>query len=214
MRQKPLTIGLICGLFLMISCLPTRQSTVFREMKRDADTLIVISPYLEITAFDFREKTFDSELTEKNQEIIARATNQLLSSKYALKHIEMPEINRDRLMALFYDLDKASNLENKQQTFFPTLNNINSNQLAIFLVFHAEYNSVTKAISGNSMMGTSYVRITPAARPHSDLRLVVFNLQTHEIVFYNKYDTRNYSASSPADMERMTRKILRDLYYK
>ncbi len=185
-------------------------------MKKVADTLIVICPYLEITAYDFREKTLDSELAEKNKEIIARVTNQVLSSEYAIKQIEMPELDRDKLLDLYYDLDNSSgkNTATKQQTFFPSLKEIDNNHLAMFIVFHAEYNSVTTAVSGNTMYGNSSVRITPSARPRSDLGLIVFNLQTDEIIFYNRYDTRNYSASSPADMERMTRKILRDIYYK
>ncbi len=200
----------------MISCFPTRQTSEFRQIKREADTLIVINPHLEITAYDFRERTPDSELAEKNREIITMATNQVLSSRYNLKQIEMPELDRDKLLTLFYDLDNSSgtNMTTKKQTFFPELKKIDNNKLAMFIVFHAEYNSVTTAVSGNTMFGTSSVRITPSARPHSDLRLIVFNLQTDELIFYKRYDTRNYSARSPADMERMTRKILRDIYYK
>ena len=214
--RRQLVIGLTCGLFLMISCFPTRQSTEFRQMKRMADTLVVIAPYLEITAYDFREKTPDSLLAEKNREIITNVTNQVLSSRYALKKSEMPELDRDKLLALFYDADNSSgaNRTIRRQTFFPSLREIDKSKLAMFITFHAEYNSVTTAVSGNTMFGTSSVRITPSARPRSDLRLIVFNLQTDEIVYYNRYDTRNYSASSPADMERMTRKILRDIYYK
>jgi hypothetical protein len=216
-KQKLLIIGFICGLFfLMISCFPTKQTSEFRQLKREVDTLIVISPYLEITAFDFREKTPDSLLAKRNKELITTVTNQLLSSRYALKHIEMPELDRDKLLALFYDLDNSSvtNTINKKQPFFPALKEIDNNQLAMIITFHAEYNSVTTALSSRSNFGTHTAVITPSARPRSDLRLIVFNLHTDEIIFYNRYDTRNYSASSPADMEKMTRKILRDIYYK
>ena len=200
----------------MISCFPTRQTTEFRQMKRMADTLFVITPHLEITAFDFREKTPDSLLAEKNREIITNVTNQVLSLRYALKQLEMPELDRDKLLALFYDIDNSSgaNRTIKRQTFFPSLRELDNSKLAMFITFHAEYNSVTTAVSGNTMFGTSSVRVTPSARPRSDLRLIVFNMETDEIIFYNRYNTRNYSASSPADMERMTRKILRDIYYK
>jgi hypothetical protein len=208
-------IGLIWGLFLMISCFPTRQTSEFRQMKREADTLIVISPYLEITAYNFREKTPDSVLAQKNKEIITRVTNQLLSSRYALKQIEMPELDREKLLTLLHEADSTSVTNTTSyQAFFPALKEIDNNQLAMFIVFHAEYNSVTTAVSGNTMFGNSSVRVTPSARPRSDLRLIVFNVQTDEIVFYNKYNTRSYSASSAADMERMTRKILKDIYYK
>jgi len=200
----------------MISCFPTRQSAEFRQMKREADTLIVITPYLEITAFDFRERTPDSLLTESNREIITNSTNQLLSSRYALKQIEMPELDKVKLLALFNDLDNSSGTNNtaKKQTFFPELKKLDNTQLAMFIIFHAEYNSVSTAVSDNTMFGTSSVKITPSARPRSDLRLIVFNLKTDEIIFYNRYYTRNYSASSHADMERMTRKLLRSIYYK
>lgn len=198
----------------MVSCFPTKQTSEFRQLKREADTLIVISPYLEITAYDFREKTLDSLLAEKNREIITSATKQVLSSRYALKHIEMPELNRDELLALFYDADKSSgaNTMIKRQTLFPALKEIDNNQLAMFIIFHAEYNTVTTAVRANTM--TNAWSFTPSARPRSDLRLIVFDIQTDEIVFYNRYNTRNYSASSPADMERMTRKLLKDIYYK
>lgn len=214
MKQNSLIIGLLCGLFLMTSCFPTRQSSEFRQMKREADTLVVISPHLEITAYDFRVRTADSELAEKNREIITVSTNKVLSSRYALKHIEMPELDKGKLLALFNELENLSGASTLiiPQTFFPSLKEIENNQLAMIIVFHAEYNSINTAIGANTMANTwSY---TPAARPRSDLRLIVFNMQTDEIIFYNRYKTRNYSANSPDDMERMTRKILKDIYYK
>ena len=214
MKQKFLIIGLICGLFLMISCSPTRQASLFRQMKKEADTLIVISPYLEIIAYDYREKIPDSVLAENNKELITSVTNQLLSSRYVLKHIEMPELDREKLLALFFAADNSpgANKTSRQQTFFSDLKGTENAQLAIFITYHAEYNSATMAVGANAMTNTW--SITPSARPRSDLRLIAFNLQTDEIIFYNRYSSRSYSANSPVDMEKMTRKILRDIYYK
>ena len=214
MNQKLLIIGLIFVLFLITSCLSTKQTAIFRQMKKETDTLIVISPYLEIIAFDFREKTPDSVLADLNKELITRVTNQLLSSRYVLKHIEMPALDKDKLLELFNKADNPSveDIMPQKQTFFADLKGTENPQLALFITYHAEYNSVTTAVRTNSMSNTW--GFVPSARPHSDLRLIVFNMQTDEIVFYNFYDTRNYGANSPADMERMTRKILKDIYYK
>lgn len=216
MKQKSRLsiVALICGLSLMVSCLPSRKASLFREMKNAADTLVVIGPYLEIMAYDFREKTPDSVLAEKNKELITRITNQILSSRYVLKHIEMPELDRDKLLALYYDADNSSgaNKTIRQQTFFPELKGAADNQLAIFITYHAEYNSITTAVA-TSPFSNSW-SITPSARSRSDFRLIVFNIQTDEIIFYNRYNTRNINPNSTPDMERMIRKLIRDIYYK
>ncbi len=139
-NRKKLMIVWICSLFLMISCYPTRQTTEFRQMKRMADTLVVITPYLEITAYDFREKTPDSLLVRKNKEIITNVTNQVLSSRYVLKQSDMPELDRYKLLALFYDIDNSSDANRKirQQTFFPSMKNLDNSKLAIFITLHAD----------------------------------------------------------------------------
>ena len=216
LKHKLSLIAVTCCTFLTTSCIPGKQTSLFSNMKKEADTLIVFSPYLEIIAFDYRTKTPDSILADENKEIITRVTNQLLSSRYKLKHIEMPALDSQKLSDFFFRADNAPGANNstRQQTFFPELKEIDNNQLAMFITFHAEYNSVTTAITGSTSYGASSVRITPSARPRSDLRLIIFNMQTNEIIFYNRYDTRSYSANSPADVERMTRKILRDIYYK
>lgn len=164
----------------MISCLPTRQTAEFRQMKKAADPIVVISPYLEVSAFDFREKTPDSALTEWNRALITSVTNQVLSPKCALKHIEMSDLYRDNFLAMYYDFDHLSgaNKSIKRHTFFHALGAVEHNEIALFISFHAEYNSATTAITGNAMIGASPVRPTSAAKLRSDIGLMVFNLQT------------------------------------
>lgn len=216
MKKNPtlFLIALISGLFIMISCVPVGQTALFRHMKKEADTLIVISPFLEIMANDFRVKTSDTILVERNIDLITSVTSKVLSSKYVLKHIEMPELDMKKIMLIYSELDKSSieNNTTRQQTFFPALKDLDNNQLAIFITLHAEHNTETTAMTYNPVTKTH--NYNPAASPKSDLRLFVFNLQTDEIIYYDRFFSRSFSANSPANMETMTKKLLKSLYYK
>ncbi len=215
-KRKLILIALMYGLFIMISCMPGGQTALFRQMKKEADTLIVISPYLEILADDFREKSIDHDLQELNRQLITKVTSDVLSSRYVLKHIELPEIDENKLFSFYDSLDNSteSNAAAIQQPLFSELKEIDKSKLAMFITYHAEYNSVAAPVSSQSNFGTSTLTVNPSARPRSDLRLIVINLQTDEVVFYNRHNTRNYSPNIPNDIEQITRRLLKDIYYK
>jgi len=213
-NRKLVIIGLICGLFMMVSCSPTKQTAEFRQMRRAADTLIVIAPFLEINVCDFWNKKPDSLLLEKNREIITNTTNQMLSSRYVLKHVEMAEFNTDKSLALGYNTVNSSGADKaiNQRRFYPELGENNHIKMAVFISFYGEYYTNTTTGWQNPMLGTTTIRGKPPVKPIGDLRLIVFNLQTDEIIFSKRVYTRNNSACSPVRMEGMVRKILRDIY--
>ena len=87
-------VGWMVGLSLILGCASAKQSTGFRQMKREADTLVVINPYVEINAFNFHEELPDQVLDEKDRGIITRTTREILAGRYALKDLDLPEPGR------------------------------------------------------------------------------------------------------------------------
>jgi|GEM_PF-4922825 len=191
-----------------------KQSAAFKNLKKESATLVIFSPVTDVYGEDKSGKSFDKDMSVRDKEIIASVARDLLDSRYTIEYVELQGVDTVKLNEFRTLADEAKGgISGLKQSFLPEIKTGGS-RLGILITYNAHYEIGKQVIGGNSVGGVSTMTITPSARPYSDMRLIAFNLETGEIIHHGKLISRIYTPASPADVESITRKVLKDVYYK
>ncbi len=89
------------------------------------------------------------------------------------------------------------------------------NRYALLLIFYSNYNPDYQS-HYNAKMGlaTTKILVDKKTKPFSDLRLIVMDTLNKEIVFYDNISSSNFDPRLEVEIETMTKKILKKIYYK
>ncbi len=141
----------------------------------------------------------------------------MLKSKYKIEKCELPFIDTSIFRETFQRLEASTNsLSNiSANTILNHFGNEIKNRYALLLVFYSNYNPDYQT-HYNAKMGLASSRIIldKNTKPYSDLRLLIMDTLNKEIVYYDKISSNNYDPRLADEIEVMTKKILKKIYYK
>ena len=202
-------------LTLLSSCNSAKYSTEFKKQKKFVKELTIYEPIVTIIAENNQIKYADSTIANGAKKVIDDLTYQVLSDKYKLNKSQTKKNHNIKALNDFYEqIDNNSN----------TLESVSSNQIFLgenkesrysLLItlqgkFNPKYSPHTSLQQGYSPQS---IIIIPKARPDSDLRVMIIDNKINEIVFYDKLNTSSYDPRVKKDIERITKTILKKIYY-
>ncbi|MBP6455933.1 MAG: hypothetical protein KA275_04310, partial [Chitinophagaceae bacterium] len=140
-----------------------------------------------------------------------------LKSKYKIEKCDLPLIDTSIYRESFQHLDDAPNMLSNISAS-SILNHFGSeikNRYALLLIFYSNYNPDYQS-HYNAKMGlaTTKILVDKKTKPFSDLRLIVMDTLNKEIVFYDNISSSNFDPRLEVEIETMTKKILKKIYYK
>jgi len=213
------TILLIIILIVTLtSFIPAKYTKDFKKQKKQISSLTLISPIVTIISNNGIERYVDTVSTKANQILIKDFTNELLSHKYKIENVKTPKINILLLNKILSKLEDSPN-ELTKNSYKPIQKEIDlrfKNRYALLIIYNGTFNpdfpphyKLNSAISGT-------IVITPniTTKAESDLRVLILDTDTKEIVFYDRIFSSQYDPRIPYETEQMTKKILKKIYYK
>ena len=217
-----------CFIALLLFTNAEKYYSNFKRVKKEVDTLVLLTPYVEVEFSKGQSFSKDFELSEVLAQQIFDNSHSLLDKKYTLARLASPldSMSENELSDIFSILDSSSKL-----TELPTppfiQNRIKSctNRYLLFIAFNGYYNADFPPyyrVSGQGSVGIgggSATSVSIVIHPYtiffnSDMRVIIFDNQDDKIVFYNKKYSKDTDPRLPKSVEKMTLDILKSVYYK
>ncbi|NPD45383.1 hypothetical protein [Lentimicrobium sp. S6] len=214
--SKILLLGILT-LFLM-SFTPIKYDKIFKKDKQKVDTLIMIMPYVQVFAHDNEEVFMDIELSILNENLIDSVSKDILDRKYVFKNITLKP-DALGLSDLFEKLEASPKYLNNisAQNIFMKQEIIWESKYAIMIFLEGYHLAAypphyfrNAQLKSNTIM----IPINNSTESEIDLRLIMINTESNEIVYYDKVNSSQYDPRLPNEIENMVRQILKKIYYK
>ncbi|MCD4696054.1 MAG: hypothetical protein K8S16_07410 [Bacteroidales bacterium] len=209
---------LIGVIIIVSSCDSAKYALNFKKDKKAVDTLTIISPAINIVAKSNDYEFIDSTLNAKNKELIEYITTQVLDSKYFLETQHKSTFNFNDLNKVFNQLDSSTEniIDISAKSLINNLVIEKTNRYALLIIYYGEFNPdfPPHYKLGSALGGTIVITPNTKTKGESDLRLLIIDTNMDKIVFYDRIISSFYDAREPYDIEQMTRKILKRIYYK
>ncbi len=216
--QKTLTaiIAIIIIATILSGCSSAKYSTEFKSQKKNIDTLTIIKPIVTIDARNNKVKFLDTGLTNSVQQTIEELTIEVLSSKYVLKEEKISHIDTTMLNKFYDQIENSPKMISGISSDYilkQIAPNIQS-RFALMITYDGKINPNYEP-HHNHMTGIASGSIIIAAhtKPYSDLRLMIFDTEICEIVFFDRINSSNYDPRVKSEIERITKTILKKIYY-
>jgi hypothetical protein len=209
----------VLTLFILSAFIPAKYAADFKKEKKGIDTLTVFSSIVQVVSDDNITRYIDSTLSDKNQMLLDSITYALLSKKYTLEKVSLSSVDIGNYADLFEQLENSPESLDKISAR-PLLNNQHlkcKSRYALLLIYNASYHpDFPPHYKLNSVLVYSTIVITPGnpTASDSDLRLLIIDTQTENIVFYDRINASKYDARVIYDLDQMARIILKKIYYK
>ncbi|NOX48177.1 MAG: hypothetical protein GXO89_14485 [Chlorobi bacterium] len=205
------------SMLFLLSFVPAKYSAGFKKGKKGIETLTIYSPVVHIVANDKRTEYLDSVLTKKNQIFLDSLTHDLLFKKYTLESTSLPMFDMNVFTGLFEQLEDSpkllDNISAKQ--LLGELNLEHKSKFALMLVYSGTVNpdfpphfNVLYGLASNTLI------IDPSTKPYSEMRLMIIDTESEDVVFYDMVKTSNFDPRISGEVEQLAKKILRKIYYK
>lgn len=203
----------------MFACAPAKYAEGFKQTKKEIDTLSILPLFAHIIANNYQIEHIASTLIRANQQHIDSLTFNLLSKKYTLEKVELPAKELNVFSEVFSQLEESPKTLSKisSKPLFDVQHLTAKNRYVLLMVYFAQINpDYPPHYKLNSAMVSNTIVITPnnPTRAFSDLRLLIIDTEKEQIVFYDRIESSKFDARVPGEVEQMTRKILRKVYYK
>ena len=186
------------------------------NLQKPKDTLLILKPYVLVYAEIKGKSEVDSSLSKTNSELINSTVSNLLASKYHLIISDAIEIDEDSLNK------KIEALETKSKS----KNNISSKPIfkkaefkskyALLLLLNADYNPMfpPNYNAYNNVMGSNSISYNFAAQAHCDMRYLIIDTSTNQIISYDKKKSLSTDPRVAGQVEQLTKTLLKGVYYK
>lgn len=177
----------------ILSCSTSKQSAESHSFKKSIDTLFISRPFCVITASQDGKKSFDSELSRTNEELIFKTSMNLLDAKYCLKEFR---ILPDSLLfrELFNSTEKLS-VSNAADIVNPILGKYDLAgypEAVLLLFYNAEYNPAFEPnFNVKQGMGTNRIIINPYTKPLVRLDVLLLDMKSAKLQYYDCTITSN-----------------------
>ena len=204
-------------IILSSSCNSAKYSTNFKKQKKFVEELTIYEPIVTIIAENNQISYVDSSIANGAKKVISDLTYQILSDKYKLNNPKNK--NEYNIVALndFYEQidDNSNTLESiSSEQILIRKNNNKGSRYSLLITLQGKFNP---KYSPHSSLQQGYspqsVIFFPKARPDSDLRIMIIDNEINKIVFYDKLNTSSYDPRLKKDVERITKTILKKVYY-
>jgi hypothetical protein len=207
------------SLCILLGFIPEKYSGDFKKEKKEIDTLTIFNAIVYIVSDNNRSEFVDIALSQINQKLLDSVTYNLLSKKYKLEKAFITSIDIKIYNDLFVKLDTSSKSLNKisSKPLFINQKIACKSKYALLLVYQGQYHpDFPPHYKLNKAMLSSTIVIKPnnPTAANSDLRLLIIDTETEEIVFYDRLHTSRFDARVDTEIIQMTRNILRNVYYK
>ncbi len=222
-QMKTVRTSIICVLVAaslqFCSCSSAKSTAAFTPLKKQSNSLVVFSPYVEMVAKNDGGDFYLNDLMEGNAGVIIEEINAVLDSRYDLVILERPPVSRDSLFRLLDLLDQSPKSLPDISIFpvLPTIQLLSGQNLAMFIAYHADF-PASSGVTGYSFwigIGPMAVNLSPNnMKPRMRFSLIVVNTETGEVVCYDKISSAKYDPRIAKDTRSMTKLIIKSLYYK
>ncbi len=179
-----------------------------------------MNPIVQVAAAsDIRAKSIEPDLTQTNARLIDSITNKLLSKKYTILKAQSPNNDIETITELFQQLDNSSNLlvNVSSKSIFDKQNTNCKSRYVLLLTFSGQFdpNFPPHYKLYNALLYNRIV-ITPdnSISSYSELRLIVIDTETEQIVYYDRLKTSKYDSRIESEVIQMTKDVLKNIYYK
>lgn len=204
---------------LLLSFVPAKYAADFRKDKKKIESLAIISPVVLVVANDNMAKQTNQWLSILNQHLFDSITCSLLSKKYNLEKVSLPDVDIHYFTEVFAQLERSPKIldEISIGQLFSKENLGCKSRYALLLVYFGQYHpDFAPHFKRNSFMLNEAIVITPGnpTQAISDLSLMIIDTESAAVVFYDRAGPSANDARLPAEMEQITRNILRKIYYK
>jgi hypothetical protein len=223
MKTNVLRLGLICFVSVlfcvMTGFIPEKQSRSFKEANSGLDTLTILSPVVQVVADDNKNKFVDFELAQSNVRLIDSVSVALLSKKYKLDKTQTYLSDTKQYEEVLQHLENAPDvLENvsSRQVFNKQRTACNS-RYALLLFYNGQFHpNFPPHYKLNTAVFAGKVVITPnnPTQSNSDMRVLIIDTETEQIVYYDKLSTAKYDPRVQSEVMQLTKDILKNIYYK
>ncbi len=205
-------------LFSLVSCGTGKFATSYKLEKKSTDSLIILQPLVQIDMVDeMNNKEKDNKLIENNKKLISDITYGLLDSKYILFDQGIADYNTDLIFNLCDHLENSENTLSGHYILDLDFSNEfkTGPKYALLIVYKGMFNpNFEPDYNIKAGMTTNTLIINSSTKPYSDLRLLIINRENNEVVFYSSNKTTNSDPRVQAEIEQMTKLILKPIYYK
>lgn len=202
---------------LLCSCNSGKYATSYKIEKSDVDSIVLIHPFVQIETIDRNGNHQDLTLTQEHKRLIYSTANELLDSKYSITPQDTLAIDMDYVNEIFEKLDESKKLisgiylskgDNSTQS-------IVGSKYALIVFYQGVYNpNFQPDHNVKAGLATNMLIVNPSSKPASTMRVLMINRNTHEVVFYAKKTTREADPRIVSEIEKLTRSILKPIYYK
>lgn len=208
---------LVIVTLILMGFIPAKYSSSFKKEKSKIENLTIYSPVVHITANNNKTEYKDSTLSKLNQEFLDSLTNNLLSKKYNLNNSLLSEFNINLFTELFKEVERSPKLLNdiSAKEIFQKLNLKSESKYALMLVYNGQINpdypphyNIYSGLASNSVI------VNPNTTPYSDMRILIFDTENENVVFYDMVSSSNFDPRVSSEVEQLAKKILKKIYYK
>ncbi len=179
------------------------------------DALTIILPFVQVFAHDKHDAFLDIELSILNQNLLDSLSKNILDRKYAFKDISLKP-NATGVAELFEKLDAGPKYldDISSEKIFMKQEMLWESKYALMILFEGHYLATypphyfrNAALKGNTIMIVN-------KESKIDLRLLMINTESMEVVFYDRVKSSQYDPRLPNEIVIMVKKILKKIYYK
>jgi len=219
-RMRGTLVLIAIGSFLTLlcaSCNSAKYAVGYKQAKKSQDSYLLLKPIVTILTTDGTDVKVDSSFSRSRARIIQQTITDLLSKKFRVAHSEAQEMKMASLDSICLQIDKNDPkiLRGMMITPVPLSDRDRSEKFGLLITMDAYINSnfgphqnITNGIGSNTLV------LNPRTNPMVALRVLVVDLTSNEVVFYDKQSTRNYDPRVESELQEFTRSALKKIYYK
>lgn len=206
-------------MILLVGFVPAKYAADFKKNKKNIESLAILNPVVHVVANNNLTTFTDSTLIIQNQRLFDSITCYLLSKKYSLEKVSLPDVDIHSFTGMFAELEQSPKTLDKISVgqLFGKHNLGCKSRYALLLVYSGQYHPAFQPhFKRNTALLNDVIVITPGnpTQAISDLSLMIIDTESAEVVFYDRAGPSANDARVPAEMEHITRSVLRKIYYK
>jgi hypothetical protein len=204
--------------FIFLICLTAaKYAPNFKTDKKQIDSLAIIMPTVIVHQTGQGSTIIDSSLSNTNKKLIHRITKRMMKARYEIENISAPNLENFDFYNLYEKLDSSDNTLQDIACADP-LSQVGgsiNNRYVLFISYEALYNpNFDTDYNFKQGLKTNTLIFDKSTKPFTECRLLVIDTKTKLVVYYDKISTSNYDPRVESEVEDLTKKILKNMYYK
>jgi hypothetical protein len=202
---------------LFISLTSAVYENNFKINKKNVDSFTIITPIANVLKNDGEKITTSISLSDKNKSIIETVSKRMLKAKYHITEALSEKWNSSTLTEIYKAIDSSGkSLQNISyldllDKIYPSV----TTRYIIFLHYESSFNpnfetnyNTKRSLFANTIILNKSTFIT------TSYKLLIFDTKDKIVVYYNTINTKNYDPRLESDVEEITKKILKPIYYR